>query len=116
VRAVARCCGCLRATASELDRSLEEILVTATRVETSLQQTPISVYALTGEQLEIGGIDTGRELGIMVPNVVLNPGGVGDRARRTNASVTSAEALDDAELRFGRRAIFEKLSSGDRRL
>jgi len=53
---------------------LEEILVTATRRETSLQDTPLSIQAFTAEQLELGGITNGRDLGIMVPNVVLNPG------------------------------------------
>ena len=53
---------------------LEEIVVTATRRETDLQSTPLSVAAFTAEQLELGGITNGRDLGIMVPNVVLNPG------------------------------------------
>ena len=53
---------------------LEEIIVRATRVETNLQQTPMSVAAFTTEDLDLSGIDTGRELGIMVPNVVINPG------------------------------------------
>ena len=53
---------------------LEEIIVTATRRETDLQSTPLSVAAFTAEQLELGGITNGRDLGIMVPNVVLNPG------------------------------------------
>jgi outer membrane receptor protein involved in Fe transport len=52
---------------------LEEILVTATRRETNLQETPLSIQAFTAEQLELGGITNGRDLGIMVPNVVLNP-------------------------------------------
>ncbi|HLF11129.1 MAG TPA: TonB-dependent receptor, partial [Gammaproteobacteria bacterium] len=52
---------------------LEEILVTATRRETNLQDTPISIQAFTAEQLELSGITNGRDLGIMVPNVVLNP-------------------------------------------
>ena len=52
---------------------LEEIIVTATRRETSLQVTPISVQAFTSEQLELGGIERGADIGIMVPNVVLNP-------------------------------------------
>jgi iron complex outermembrane receptor protein len=59
--------------------ALEEIIVRARRIDTNLQQTPISVHALTGETLELGGIDTGRELGIMVPNVVINPGRAGER-------------------------------------
>ena len=52
---------------------LEEILVTATRRETDLQSTPISIQAFTAQQLELGGITNGRDLGIMVPNVSLNP-------------------------------------------
>jgi outer membrane receptor protein involved in Fe transport len=52
---------------------LEEIVVTATRRETDLQSTPISIQAFTSEQLELGGITNGRDLGIMVPNVTLNP-------------------------------------------
>jgi outer membrane receptor protein involved in Fe transport len=53
---------------------LEEIIVTATRRETDLQSTPLSIQAFTAEQLELGGITNGRDLGIMVPNVTLNPG------------------------------------------
>jgi iron complex outermembrane receptor protein len=52
---------------------LEEVIVTAQRRETSLQDTPISIQAFTSQDLEVGGIDQGRDLGIMVPNVVLNP-------------------------------------------
>jgi outer membrane receptor protein involved in Fe transport len=55
------------------DAQLEEILVTATRRETNLQDTPLSIQAFTAEELELGGITNGRDLGIMVPNVVLNP-------------------------------------------
>jgi outer membrane receptor protein involved in Fe transport len=64
--------GCLPFGASAQD-ALEEIVVTATRRETDLQQTPLSIQAFTAEQLELGGITNGRDLGIMVPNVVLNP-------------------------------------------
>jgi outer membrane receptor protein involved in Fe transport len=62
--------GCLSNGASA---QLEEILVTATRRETNLQDTPLSIQAFTAEQLELIGITNGRDLGIMVPNVVLNP-------------------------------------------
>jgi iron complex outermembrane receptor protein len=58
---------------------LEEIIVTATRVATNLQETPMSVHAMSGEALAIAGIDNGRDLGIAVPNVVLNPGDIGYR-------------------------------------
>jgi outer membrane receptor protein involved in Fe transport len=63
--------GCIPFGASA---QLEEIVVTATRRETDLQSTPLSIQAFTAEQLELGGITNGRDLGIMVPNVVLNPG------------------------------------------
>src|SRR5262252_2950280 len=68
------------APAQEIARSttLDEMLVTATRVETNLQQTPMSVAAISGQELELRGIDAGRDLGIMVPNVVLNPGPAGE--------------------------------------
>ncbi len=56
---------------------LEEILVTAQRRETNLQSTPISIQAFTADDLELGGIEVGRDLGIMVPNLVANPNGGG---------------------------------------
>jgi outer membrane receptor protein involved in Fe transport len=59
---------------------LEEILVTATRRETSLQDTPISIQAFTAEQLALGGITNGRDLSIMVPNIALNPATGGAQA------------------------------------
>jgi iron complex outermembrane receptor protein len=62
------------ARAQDRPHALEEILVTATRVETSLQETPMSVHAFSADDLERVGIDAGRDLGIMAPNVVLNPG------------------------------------------
>ena len=71
-------CSAPLARAQPSPSALEEIVVTATRVETSLQETPMSIAAFTGEDLELAGIDTGRELGIMVPNVVINPGPTGE--------------------------------------
>src|SRR5688500_20288090 len=56
---------------------LEEIIVTATRRETDLQSTPLSIQAFTSEQLELSGIERGQDLGIMVPNLVANPAGGG---------------------------------------
>jgi iron complex outermembrane receptor protein len=56
---------------------LEEITVTAQRRESNLQETPMSIQAFTAETLELSGLEQGRDLGIMVPNVVLNPAGGG---------------------------------------
>jgi len=68
--------GCLPFNASA---QLEEIIVTATRRETDLQSTPISIQAFSAEALEMAGLERGQDLGIMVPNLVANPqgGGVG---------------------------------------
>jgi len=54
--------------------ALEEIIITAQRRETNLQETPMSVQAFSAGELQEANIQTGSELGIMVPNVVLNPG------------------------------------------
>jgi len=77
---------CLAASVfSQTDQSsaspvLEEIIVTATRVATNLQETPLSVAAFTGERLELSGIESGRDLGIVVPNAVFAPGIGGERS------------------------------------
>ena len=59
---------------------LEEVIVTAQRRETNLQQTPVSIQAFSAEDLENIGIAAGRDLGIMVPNLVANPSGGGVNA------------------------------------
>ncbi len=56
---------------------LEEIVVTATRREQNLQEVPISIVAITGENLEMRGIDNLEEVSQGVPNVVITGGGGG---------------------------------------
>jgi len=58
-------------------QQLEEIVVTATRRESDLQSTPLSIQAFSSEQLELSGLERGQDLGIMVPNLVANPSGGG---------------------------------------
>ena len=55
--------------------ALEEIVVTATRREQNLQDVPVSIVAVTGENLTIRGIDTLEELSQAIPNVVATGGG-----------------------------------------
>jgi iron complex outermembrane recepter protein len=56
---------------------LEEIVVTATRREQNLQEVPISIVAVTGENLEMRGIDNLEEVSQGVPNVIITGGGGG---------------------------------------
>ena len=63
---------------------LEEIVVTATRREQNLQEVPISIVAITGESLEMRGIDNVEESQPAVPNVIVTGGGGG-----TGTSATS---------------------------
>lgn len=54
---------------------LEEILVTARRREESLQEVPISVVAMGGEDLEVRGLEQIEDLSARIPNVSLIGGG-----------------------------------------
>ena len=56
---------------------LEEIVVTATRREQNLQDVPVSIVAITGEGLEMRGLDNVEKLSTGVPNIVITGGGGG---------------------------------------
>lgn len=58
-------------------RGLEEITVTATRREQNLQEVPISIVAITGDNLVTRGIDNLEEVSQGVPNVLITGGGGG---------------------------------------
>ena len=60
---------------------LEEIVVTATRREENLQEVPISIVAITGDNLELRGLDNLEELSQGVPNVIITGGGGGTDCR-----------------------------------
>jgi iron complex outermembrane receptor protein len=55
---------------------LEEILVTARKVEESLQKTPVSVSAFTGDDLAIRSIDSLDELSSISPNLSFFASGI----------------------------------------
>lgn len=54
---------------------LEEILVTARKREESMQDTPVSVTAFTGDMLEKMGVTEFEHLALSNPNVKIAPGG-----------------------------------------
>jgi iron complex outermembrane receptor protein len=54
---------------------LEEIVVTAQFIEQSVQDTPISITAITGDMLDARGQNTLEEISAQVPNVTLTRAG-----------------------------------------
>jgi iron complex outermembrane receptor protein len=71
--------GVLAASSVADAQQLEEILVTAERRETALQDTPISVMAFSGETLELRGITDMFELATITPNLdIKGSRGTGD--------------------------------------
>ncbi len=56
---------------------LEEITVSATRRLQNLQEVPISIVAITGENLVVRGIDNLEKVSQGVPNVIITGGGGG---------------------------------------
>jgi iron complex outermembrane receptor protein len=56
---------------------LEEMIVTARKVEESLQEVPISVTVMSGDKLTEAGITKIEELVLYVPNVTMSETGIG---------------------------------------
>ncbi len=51
---------------------LEEIVVTARKRNESLQDTPISITAMTSDQLKLRGINDASEIADYTPNLVFD--------------------------------------------
>jgi iron complex outermembrane recepter protein len=65
-----------RPAAPRVATEIEEIIVTAQKREESIQETPISVTAFTGESLQTKGVSNVVDLAAIVPNMRItdNPG------------------------------------------
>ena len=59
--------------------SIEEIMVSARRREESSQDIAISVSAFSGEEMKLRNMTTARDIAIMVPNLVIGAGGLGQQ-------------------------------------
>src|SRR5690606_13259262 len=57
--------------------ALEEVVVTATRREQNLQEVPVSIVAITGDNLELQGLDSLEDVGNYIPNLNIQGGGGG---------------------------------------
>ncbi len=80
---------------------LEEILVTAQRREQSLQDVPISVTAVTGEQIAEGGFSDVEDMSIFVPNLFMRDAFTGQSIIvRGIGTSTGNEAFEQAVASF----------------
>ena len=59
-------------------QTIEEIIVTATRREESLLDAPLSVTAISGEELQRQGVLDTLGLGALVPNLTIGTEGARD--------------------------------------
>ncbi|MBB5210544.1 TonB-dependent receptor [Microbulbifer hydrolyticus] len=77
-------CG-ISATAADIEttRALEEVTVTAQKREQSLQDVPVAVTALTGDELDNMGIQALDQVARQSPNVTL------EASRATNSTLTA---------------------------
>ncbi len=81
--------------------ALEEIVVTAERRETALQDTPMSVMALSAEGLEAKGVDDLMELSDFTPNLSIK----GGRTGGNNAPVFSIRGIGGGGGATGERGV-----------
>ncbi len=80
---------------------LEEIVVTSERRETQLQDTPMSVMALSAEGLEAKGVDNLMELSDFTPNLSIK----GGRTGGNNAPVFSIRGIGGGGGATGERGV-----------
>lgn len=61
------------------DLMLEEIVVTATKRTTGLQDTPIALSVMSGQKITDQGIGSLEDMAVFLPNVHIAEGGAGDQ-------------------------------------
>src|SRR5262245_49429612 len=83
------------------DARLEEIIVTASKRETNLMQTPLAVTAFTQDYLDREGIRSARDLAGTAPNVQLGTGADSGTA----ATIRGVTSTDFTEVGEGAVAI-----------
>ena len=80
---------------------LEEIIVTAQKREQNLQDVPISILAITGEDIEAGGFSDMEDMSAFVPNLFMSDSLVGQNLVIRGIGTTVAnEAFEQAVAQF----------------
>ncbi|WP_408591454.1 TonB-dependent receptor [Novosphingobium sp.] len=75
--------------------STGDIIVTATRQSTLLSKTPITLSAISGDQLKSAGVTDARALSMAVPNLALTESG--DAVRISIRGVTSTDTTEKGD-------------------
>jgi iron complex outermembrane recepter protein len=82
-------------------QGLEEIIVTATRREKSLQDVPISVTVMSGDAISAGGFSDVEDLSAFLPNLTISDGFQGQTLLiRGIGTDTRNEAFEQAVAQF----------------
>jgi len=80
--------------AAEEPAALDEVVVTATRVQTLASKTPVALSAITGEGLTAAGITNPTTLGEQVPNLSIVRG---NGLQITIRGVTSTDGTEKGD-------------------
>ena len=80
---------------------LEEIIVTAQKVEQNLQEVPISIIAISGDDILNGGYGNMEDLSVFVPNLFMSDSLTGQNLVIRGVGTTVAnEAFEQAVAQF----------------
>lgn len=74
----------------ERGRIVEEIIVTAQKREQSLEEVPISIFVMPGEQLQAQGLNNLEEISTFIPGVIAEQAELGNNSTVMIRGITSA--------------------------
>ncbi|HCP50737.1 MAG TPA: TonB-dependent receptor, partial [Gammaproteobacteria bacterium] len=83
------------------DEAIEEIIVTAQKREQNLQDVPLSILAISGEDIQVGGYENMEDLATFVPNLFMSDALTGQNLfMRGIGSTVANEAFEQAVAQF----------------
>ena len=92
-------------------QALEEVVVTAQKRTESLQDVPISVTAISGEQIENASIRSFSELGAYVPNFSVSENAVNTIITMRGISIGANQSFEQSVGMFVDGLVSEEFSS-----
>lgn len=85
---------------AESDEGIEDIVVTAQRRETNLQETPLAISAFSGERLEESGIDDLTQAQALVPSLHVGQEQDGFKVSLRGVSLQGTSSISDPGVAF----------------